>query len=286
MKGILYLAFAGIFSGLIPIWIRLIGQSVSPFTLAFIRTMFAAGIIFVFVVFFENMKALRINKKDIIMFILAGFFGITLGVGLYVKAVTLIPVANAVVLLYIYPVVTAFLSWAILKENISKWDALGLFLALSGIWVIYSHDFFVNTNVFGNFLAITTGICYSAVIVTMRYFEAKERLAFWSVTFWLLFFGGLGMLMFLPFENIVILPSHDMFLFVAGIILTTFLMYMFYSKGLKAIKAHRAPMLVMLTEPITAIVLAFLIFSETIQPSVLLGGVMIMLANVVTGKAK
>jgi len=58
----------------------------------------------------------------------------------------------------------------------------------------------------------------------------------------------------------------------------------FYAKGLKTEKAHNATITVSLTEPLTAIILAFLILGESLPQYILIGGSLIIIANLLIGK--
>ena len=61
-------------------------------------------------------------------------------------------------------------------------------------------------------------------------------------------------------------------------------MYTFYAMGLKTIRAHNAPIILLLSEPITAVVLAWLILSEIITPHVFAGGILLIIANLLVEK--
>jgi len=61
-------------------------------------------------------------------------------------------------------------------------------------------------------------------------------------------------------------------------------MYTFYAMGLKTIRAHNAPIILLLSEPVTAVVLAWLILSEVITFHVLVGGVFLIIANILVEK--
>jgi drug/metabolite transporter (DMT)-like permease len=107
---------------------------------------------------------------------------------------------------------------------------------------------------------------------------------YWKVTFWPLIIGGLILILFLPFEPLAFSLQGSVPFYILGIAFFSFLGYIFYAKGLKTIRAHNAVIIVTLTEPLTAIVLAFLIINESLPQYVFLGGAMIILANLLIGK--
>jgi drug/metabolite transporter (DMT)-like permease len=286
MKGTFYLILTGFLLGTIGIWVKLIGTNVSPFLLTIFRALLAGLMIFLFIVFARELKTLetlRIKKKNLLLFLVAGFFGVTIGFGFFIKSFSYVPVANAVLLVYIYPLVTALLSWLFLRERITRWEVIALILVVIGIWSIYGSEMSIESNLFGNLLALLSGCGYAVFFVFIRYFERKG-FPYWKVTFWPLIIGGLILIFFLPSEPLAFSPSGYVPLWIFGTAFCSFLGYVLYAKGLKTEKAHNATITVSLTEPLTAIILAFLILGETLPPYVILGGSLIILANILIGK--
>jgi drug/metabolite transporter (DMT)-like permease len=286
MRGTLYLILTGFFLGTVGIWVKLIGANVSPFLLTIFRVLLASLMILLFILFARDLKTLEtlgIRKRNLPLFLLAGFFGVTLGFGLYVKSFTYVPVANAVILVYVYPLVTAFLSWFFLRERITRWEIVSLFLVLAGVWSIYGSEISLETNTLGNLLALTAGVVYSVFIVFMRFFE-NRGFPYWKVSFWPMLIGGLILILFLPLEPFAFSPSGPVLFYIFGIAFVSFLGYTFYAKGLKTIRAHNAVIISSLTDPLTAIILAFLILGETFPQYVLIGGSLIILANIIVGR--
>jgi drug/metabolite transporter (DMT)-like permease len=286
MKGTFYLILTGFFLGTIGIWVKLIGANVSPFLLTIFRALLAGLMIFLLILFSRELKTfetLRIKKKNLLLFLIAGFFGVTIGFGFFMKSFYFVPVANAVILVYIYPLVTALLAWIFLKERITRWEVLALILVVIGIWSIYGSEMSIESNAFGNLLALLSGCGYAVFFVFIRYFERKG-FPYWKVTFWPLIIGGLILIFFLPSEPLAFSPAGYVPLWIFGMAFCSFLGYVLYAKGLKTEKAHNATITVSLTEPLTAVILAFLILRETLPPYVILGGSLIILANFLIGK--
>jgi drug/metabolite transporter (DMT)-like permease len=286
MRGTFYLILTGFFLGTIGIWVKLIGANVSPFLLTIFRALLAGLMIFVFILLAKEMKTLetlQIKKRNLLLFLIAGFFGVAIGFGFFIKSFSYVPVANAVLLVYIYPLVTALLSWVFLRERITKSEVMTLVLVLLGVWSIYGSELSFGSNTLGNILALLSGCGYAVFFVFIRHFE-KKGLPYWKVTFWPLVIGGLILILFLPFEPLAFSPTGFAPYYILGIAFFSFLGYILYAKGLKTIRAHNAVIIVTLTEPLTAIILAFLILSETLPQHVIIGGILIILANLLIGK--
>lgn len=286
MRGTFYLILTGFFLGTVGIWVKLTGSNVSPFLLTIFRALLAGTLIFLLILFTKDLRTIEtlgIKKKNLLLFLVAGFFGVTIGFGFFMKSFSYVPVANAVILVYVYPLVTALLSWIFLKERITRWEGISLVLVLLGVWSIYGSELGPGTNMLGNLLALLSGCGYAVFFVFIRHFERKG-LPYWKVTFWPLVIGGLILILFLPFEPLALSPSGYVPLYILGIAFVSFLGYVLYAKGLKTIRAHNAVITVSLTEPLTAIILAFLILGETLPQYVMVGGALIILANILTGK--
>jgi drug/metabolite transporter (DMT)-like permease len=286
MRGTLYLVLTGFFLGTTAIWVKMVGSSISPFMLTIFRALVSCALIFLLILFTKDMKTLEtleIKRRHLLYFLAAGFFGVTIGFGFYIKSLYYIPVANAVILVHVYPLVTALLSWVFLKERITKWELVALILVLLGIWSIYGSELSLEANMLGNALVILAGIGYSVFLVSMRHFENKG-FPYWKVTFWPLLIGGLLLFLFLPFEPFVLSTRGYVPFHVLGICFFTFLGYTFYAKGLKTIRAHNAVIITTLVEPLTAIFLAFLILGETFPQYVMIGGSLIIFANILVGR--
>ncbi len=286
MRGTFYLVLTGLFLSTTGIWVKLISSSISPFLLTIIRTMAAAVLILLLIILSKSIKTvenLGIGRKDVLPFLIAGFCGVAIGFGFYIKAFSYVPVANAVMLVYIYPIATALLSFAFLREKITRWEIAALILVLLGIWSIYGSEINLQANAFGNLLALVAGVGYSVFIVAMRYFEQKKY-PYWKVTFWPLLIGGLLLALFLPFEQLSFSLPDAVPVYIAGISLSSFLGYIFYAKGLKTVRAHDAVIIVALLEPLAAVLLAAAVLGEALPPYVALGGALIVLANILVGR--
>ena len=285
MRGTFYLVITGMLLGTTGIWAKLVGASVSPFLLTILRTILSAAMILALIVLSKKINTkqnLGIKKSDIPLFLAAGFFGVTIGFGFYIKSFSYIPVANAVALVYVYHIAASILSYVFLKEKMTGREIAANALILLGILVIYGPEINMAANAFGNMLALTAGIGYSVFIVSMRYFEHKG-MPYWKVTFWPLLIGGLLLVLFMPFEQFAFSPSGMVPLFIAGIAITSFLGYIFYAEGLKTKKVHDSMIISTLTEPLSAIAIAFVVLAEAVPENVILGAAMIIAANVLIG---
>lgn len=281
MKGFHYLILSGICLGTIGIFVKLIGPAMSPYMVASIRILAAAGLIYLFLASEKRTKLLELRKGDLRVFLIAALFGVVIGFGFYVKSLTLIPVANAVFLMYIYPVATAILAKLFLDERIGRYTIIALLLAMSGIYFIYGQGANLFASSEGSFYALISGLGFSVFIVSMRYMEKKGH-SYWDVVFWPLLLGGLMLLPLNLTSEIVFLPYASTVFWIAGMVfISTFLGFLFYARGLRIVQAKHATIIETLAEPASAVFFAWLILGEVVPAYVFLGGFLIILANIV-----
>lgn len=283
MRGTIYLLLAGFFLGISAIWVKLAGSAVSPFVLSILRVFIAAVFSLVLIAYMRKIKILWTEEKYMKYLTLAAIFGVTVGFGFFVLALQYVPVANVVLLTGISPIATSFLAYFFLKEKITKWEIVGLILVTMGIMTIYGPEISLQSSMIGNMFALLAGIGYSVFVIAMRYFEQK-KFPFYTVTFWPMVFGGLFMFLFIPFEDVAFTFTFDIVVFVVMLGLSTFLAFTFYAEGLKTIKAHNAPIIILLAEPIAAIILAWLVLGEIPSSYIYIGGFLIILANLIVEK--
>jgi drug/metabolite transporter (DMT)-like permease len=281
MKGLHYLILSGICMGTVGVFVKLIGPDISAFMIASIRILFAAALILAFLVSERRASLLELRRGDFHIFLIAGLFGIVFGFGFFVKAMSLIPVANAVFLMFIYPVITAILARVFLDERLGKYTILALALSFTGIFLIYGQGVNVLASAEGSMYALTAGLGYSVFIVSMRYMEKRGH-SFWDVVFWPLLLGGLMLLPLNLTEAVVFLPYQDTVIWLAGIVfISTFLAYIFYARGLETIQAKHATIIETLVEPSAAVFFAWLILGEVVPQYIFLGGFLIIIANLI-----
>lgn len=285
MRGVLYLVLCGVFLGTVGIWVKLIGPSVSPLLLTAMRAFLSAALIIGFVAMSRKMTfgTIMTTGKNFLLLSITGLFGVAVGFGFFIKSFHYVPVSNAVVLVYIYPVMTTVMSYFILKERVTRMEIIALLAVVAGVWSIYLPEAGMHSNATGNALALVAGAGYSVFFVAMRHFERKG-MPYWETVFWPLVTGGIILTFLLPSEPLAFEMSGPVPLCILGLGFFSFLGYLFYAHGLEAIQAHKGVIIVSLTEPLTAIVLAAIILGEGIPQHVMMGGALIIAANLIVGK--
>lgn len=154
-KSILYLIATALLwslGGVLIKWVKL-----NPIAIAGMRSLIS--VIFIAVAFRPKVKFSSVK--------LAGGFAYAGTVILFVSANKLTTAANAILLQYTAPVYVAILGYWFLKERISKVDWISIFVALCGM-ILFFMDKLSTGNMFGNVIAIFSGIAFAWLVLLMR----------------------------------------------------------------------------------------------------------------------
>lgn len=217
---------------------------------------------------------------------------------LYLSSIALrTPAGEAALLIQVHPIVTLIIGWFLLKEKVTKSKIVSVLIAVAGIIVLtepWDWESFL-TSITGDFLALLLGILYAFYILVNRWGTRNTKEINPSVSIaWVLtwsFVIGIPFLLilsFLPLPPILVAFSFENILKL-GIVGLGFLLAFFGSLipyGLimvatRYIESSRTSIL-LLTEPIGAILLAYIFLNEEVTIWYLIGGICILLAAITT----
>jgi len=213
-------------------------------------------------------KFLNVKINDLKHFAVIGFV-MAAAISCYVTAFFFAPVANVVLLDYLYPIFIIPLGAAFLKEKTTKNELLALVLSLIALLIINPLS---KSYMIGNMLAVLSGIGMAVLIILMRYENRTHKI---SSVFWFMFFATLFMLPF-PFifgiGNFVV-KAHWIILLGA---VSTGLSMLFLNYGLERLNAETVAVIDLTLVPLLSIVLAIIILSQIPKLNVLVGGVILI----------
>ncbi len=209
----------------------------------------------------------EIKKLDMLLSVLfaIGTFG-------FVFAIKNTGIAKVLIILSTSPVFTALFGYIFLKEKISLRTAMAM-LAIVGAFFLMFSDSFQANSWWGDIAALLCGINL-AVMFTIARHKKKNMLA-------PLFLSGFFVVFFtFPFAELEKTTTQDLFLcallgFILGI------SFVLLTLGPKYIKAAEVNLL-MLLETVLGSFLAWIILKEIPGNKVIIGGVVILLALIVS----
>ena len=283
LKGYFEVTAASILFGLIGIFVKLISDMPLG-SIIFYRLLFALIVISFYFACCGRLNELKLKKKKSSVLLLGlSQAGTMLA---YFAAVKYTTVSVAVLLLYTAPVYVILLSPFILKEHITRYTLSALIVSIVGvILVIQPQTFIQSVNsmyLIGLAAGLASGVCYASLVLTSRYLKdyyTGSAQATWALV--------ITMAIFIPYSGAVtiqVLQANLVILMLFGL-LPTAMALVLYLSGLVHIKAQNAS-IVGLLEPISSVVLAFIILHESVSSISLLGGGLILIAAALAGRER
>ena len=240
--------------------------TLGPISLAWYRLIFA--IPFIGLVILIKHYPISISRREGLLFIGFGFFSLTLFETLYFTSLVYTTVQHAAALLYTAPAFVAVLSWFFLKEQITRAKIAAIVLSMLGAFLILglwsNEPLFASRTRIGDWLALSSGLAYSSWYIFGKVLGRNREPA---VTSFLGLCIGAAMLfpLAIALEGLRIPQSLIGWELVATVgIVPTAAAYLLYLAGLKLIDATAASVFA-IVEPLTAAILAFFIFQETLS---------------------
>lgn len=282
-QGILLIALAAVSWGTVGVVVKSLYEStsLSPIAVGFYRLALSVPALLLALSGLGK-KAFQIRAKDIPVIALMGAM-LALYQLCYFAAIPRVGVAIAtLVTLCTAPVIVALLSVLFLKERLGFNVITALVIAIVGTFLLVGFQPASGGQVFsGVLLALGSATGYALVALTSR------RLSNYHPLQPVAFGFTVGAIVLLPFAlSTGLTTSLDasswLRLLYLGLVPTA-LAYTLFTLGMRTTKATTAT-IVTLLEPLTAVILAFLLFREQLSATAILGGVLLIVAIVLLSK--
>lgn len=266
----------------IGVFVKLTGDAIPIQTLTFYALAFAAAFLAVALPFATDRphRFPRGNLKDTV--IIGALVALQISVFNY--AMTLVPIANAVVFWSVAPFFVFIFSALFLGEPAKKSYILIFGLALAGIVLAKPLE---GGNWFGNLVALGDGAIYAAMVTYMRH-EGREEPGndiFWSMAAGAVLLspslilvgpGDIGALVAYPSLGLS-LPVM-LWAMCLGVVSTGFA-YFGISLVLKQINANVYALVDIIVSPVVAASLGYLVFAEVPARGMIMGGGLLLLSG-------
>ena len=223
----------------------------------------------------------KINKPDLLLFGICGFFGVAVNQLLFFEGLNLTTPINAAIIMTSTPILVILLSTFILNESITLRKILGIFLGLFGavILILNGGDFTTNTNYMqGNFFILMNATSYAFYLVLIKPLMLKYH----PITVMTLVFS-FGLIFVFPFglEELFIIkweimPEKIVLKILFVVICTTFFAYLFNSAALKYVMPSTVSIYIYL-QPLFATVIAVLLQSDRLDSIKIISSLFIFL---------
>lgn len=277
--GIILIAISATSFGTLAIFGRYaFSNGIDTFTLLFLR--FSVSAVLMGVLLILRGESLP-RGKTLLQLIGMGALGYVGQSFSYLTAIRYASAGLVALLLYLYPVIVAILSGLVLREKITPVKALALAIALTGTAFTVSPE---GGQLPGILLAISAAVIYSIYIIVGTQVMKKVS-AIQSST---VIFASAGLVYgALMAFNGPHLPTNGFgWEVIAGtVIVATIIPVVTFLAGLQRIGATNSSMLSTL-EPIVTVILAAILFHDTLKPITLFGGAMILIAVIVLTRSE
>lgn len=275
LKGHIQVAAASVMYGTIGIFVKFL-HDMQIGSIIFYRLLFAVAALVFYLWHTNRLKDLRIHEKKRLVLLLGLFQGVTMLA--YFISVTYTTVSIAVLLLYTAPIYVTVLSPFILKEHNTSRNLWALICSIGGVILVIRPQALTHSMdgmyIMGLVAGLASGLCFAGMIMTSRSLRDSYTgivQATWALC--------IATMLFIPYSWAVpsgVLQDKLFILILLGLIPTA-LSLVLYLNGLMLVRAQNASIIGLL-EPLSAVVLSFLILNESISLTTLLGGGFILLA--------
>jgi drug/metabolite transporter (DMT)-like permease len=286
--GFLLVAFAGTLFGLIVFGGKIFADmGLSLFEIAVFPYAIVTLILFPFIL----LRGAGVLKKDLPILLFYGFVTAITIILQFAGVVFGASVAVVVLLLYAQPLWTILISKFFLKEKVSFFQIIAGGLVLIGVFfLIDPSNLFASKSFLGVLSALIGGVFLSLWVITGG-IVSKRRLPPVSILFFEVLFSVIFCICFYPIL-LVLANSPEIVSFSLGHSLQTFVLlfcfsvfsvllpHLLYYVGVKKIPIVSAG-IILLLEPIVGVVLSVLFLSQPLTISVVFGGALILLGNVI-----
>lgn len=238
-------------------------QYVGAFGFIILRVGGATMLFWLVWLFSRKSRAIReekIESKDYLRIIMAGFFGVALNMLAFFKGLSLTSPISASVLMVSTPIIVLILSAIILKERMKKRMIFGIILGLIGtaFLILYGKSVGNATNAtLGNFLVFVNASSYGLYLVIVK--KLMDKYNAFNFAKWIYL---IGFIMVLPFGwgefqaiDWALMPPHIYWKIGFVVVFSTFLTYMLNLLTMKELKPTTIAVFVYL-QPLFATIFA------------------------------
>ena len=249
-------------------------------------------VILFWLLFFITSEKKKIEKKDIVRFLLCAFSALAANQMLFMKGVSLTYPIHASLLLLITPILITFIAAWALKESITPLKLIGLLLGVTGACILImsgNNTTKRNDILLGDLLVILSTVLYTIYFILVK--PLMQKYSTMDVMRWIFTFGFI-MILPMGWNEFVEIPwglykLDEYFLLFMIVVPGTFLAYIFNAYGIKKLSASTAGTYIY-SQPVFAVIIATIFLKESLELYKIIAAIVIFsgvyLANKQTNK--
>jgi drug/metabolite transporter (DMT)-like permease len=256
---------------------RLMPDYITPMSLVFYRVVGAALLFWLLSLFVENEK---VTRADMIKMSWLALYGVVINQVFFIWGLSLTSPINSSIIMISNPVVVFIFTLIILRERITFLKFTGLGLAITGALLIltFRGNFEMGSDTMaGDIMTLVNSISWAIFIVLVK--PIMQRYNTVVAMKWLFLFGsiymmpiGLGAALHTSWS---VFDTNALWALAFVIVATTFFAYLLNLYGLKELSSNTVSAYIYL-QPFLASLFAILIGEDTLTPTKLLSGFLII----------
>jgi len=280
LKGIKFLIGSGLAFSLMSVCVKAVGGEIPVSELIFARATISL-IITRILLYKKNINPWGSQKG---LLLIRGLFG-TIALFCIFKALTILPIATATVIQYIYPTFTVICAYFILKEYILKRIIFSIFIGWVGIILVTQPEWTLNSNNVETLTAVAIALL-GALMTSLAYICVRKLSAKENPLVIIYYFPLVSIPLSLPFIiNNFVLPTGIDWILIIGIGIFTQIGQLCITEGLRLIPAGQATSL-NYSQVIFASIAGFFLFQESLTTEFYLGGLCVLTSTIISMSSK
>jgi drug/metabolite transporter (DMT)-like permease len=246
------------------LFIKYLSSSFSSTQIAFVRFFLGGFILWPFL----SLKGISLRGNQTTILILRGFFG-TLSFFCLLKSIAMIPLSNAIVLHFTFPLFAALFSFLFFKIALEKGEIVLILIGLIGIYVFTNPDFHsLNSGYLFGFLSG----CFGGLAMVLAH-KARQTNSPFLIYFYFCLIGGIITFPFV-LQNLKV-PSIQNGILLVLIAILLLIGQVMMNHGLRFCKASEGA-LILMSEVVFTGIAGFLIFKDPVTSNFLVGAFLIV----------
>ncbi len=276
LKGIKFLLGSGIAFSLMSVCVKAIGGRIPISELVFARATISI-IITRFFLYKNKINPWGYQKR---LLIIRGLLG-TVALFCIFKALTILPIATATVIQYIYPTFTVICAYIFLREYILKRIVYSIIIGWIGIVLVSQPELNANNNIRETIIALIIAIS-GALMTSLAYICVRKLSSKEHPLVIIYYFPLVSIPISIPFIiNDFVLPTGTDWLWIIGIGVFTQVGQLYITEGLTLLPAGQATSL-NYSQVVFASIWGVLIFKEALTSSIYLGGFCVLISTIIS----
>lgn len=273
---------AAVFWGLMGLFVRSFSAyGFSSGHVAALRLGFGA-VIFALVMLIRDRRLFHIRLRDLPVFLGLGICSLTFFTNCYFRAIELMPLSTAAILLYTSPIWVMLMSALLFREKLTAKKLCALAMAFLGCVLVSGIG---GGGMSGAALLCGLGAGFGYALYSIFGTIALRKYEPFTVTFYGFVFGALGCIVLSgPAElirNLAAAPGATMLWFIpTAALVSAVIPYLCYTQGLKTVEAGKASIIATI-EPVVATLLGIVLYSEPLGIVALCGIALVLGAIVI-----